>query len=205
MEGMKDYPDNYFELAIVDPPYGINILSQFRSAGYLETKSMFKQTKGIVNNDWDTNTPNAEYFQELFRVSVNQIIWGGNYFIDYLHSTKCMIAWDKMNGTNNMADFELAWTSFDKRCRRFEMHHFSSGYGDKIHICQKPVKLYKWLLHNYAKEGDKILDTHVGSGSSLIACSQMGFDYVGFEIDKDYYKAAVKRIDNETRQYKMAL
>jgi site-specific DNA-methyltransferase (adenine-specific) len=205
MEYMKTLEDNAFELAIVDPPYGVNILSQFKSAGYLETKSMFKQTKGIVNNDWDSAIPDKSYFDELFRVSKNQIIWGGNYFIDHLHSTKCMISWDKMNGTNNMADFELAWASFDKGCRRFSMHHFSGGYGKKIHICQKPVKLYKWLLKNYAKEGDRILDTHLGSGSIAIACDEMGFDLVGMEIDKDYYDGAVKRLTEHQDQYKMVI
>ena len=200
MEFMRDKPDNYYDLAIVDPPYGIGILSQFKSAGYLETKSMFKQTKGIVNHDWDDAIPTSEYFNELERVSLNRVIWGGNYFLDYLGSTKCMVSWDKMNGTNNMADFELAWTSFDSGCRRFSMHHFSSGYGEKIHICQKPVKLYRWLLSNYAKEGDKILDTHGGSFSSAIACHMEGFDLDICELDEDYFNDAVKRFKLNTVQ-----
>ena len=203
MDFMKSKPDNYYDLAIVDPPYGINILSQFKSAGFLETKSMFKQTKGIISSEWDNAIPSKEYFEELKRVSVNQIIWGGNYFLDYLGSTKCMISWDKMNGTNNMADFEIAWTSLDSRCRRFNMHHFSKGYGDKIHICQKPVKLYEWLLMSYAKEGDKILDTHGGSMSIAIAAHNLGFDLDWCELDKNYFDAAKNRFEWHKSQLRL--
>ena len=203
MEFMKDKPDNYYDLAIVDPPYGIGIMSQFKSAGYSETKSMFKQSKGIKHSEWDSAIPDGDYFAELSRVSANRIIWGGNYFLDYLGATRCMVSWDKMNGTNNMSDFEIAWTSFDIGCRRFSMHHFSAGYGEKIHICQKPIKLYRWLLTNYAKPNDKILDTHGGSFSSAIACHMEGYDLDICELDEDYFNDAVKRFKLNTIQEKL--
>jgi len=186
MEGMKDIPDNYFELAIVDPPYGIGINSQAMWT------SEFKTLKR-----WDVK-PGEPYFAELRRVSNNQIIWGGNYFD--VAPSRCWLIWDKMNGTNDMADAEMAWTSFNKPVRMFRMHHFSKGYEKKTHPTQKPTDLYKWLLSNYAEPGDKILDTHVGSGSSIIACLDMGFDYMGFERDADYYEAMQDRIYHFTRQ-----
>ena len=193
MIGMKQFPDKFFELAIVDPPYGIGIVEQFKKIVKSST-SMFNLSNGIVGSEWDGNIPDESYFTELFRVSKNQIVWGGNYFIDYLHNTRAMVVWDKMNGTNPMADAEIAWTSFDTSVRMFRMHHFSKGYGEKTHPTQKPIALYKWLLTNYAHKGDKILDTHVGSASSLIACHQLGFEYWGFELDADYYKAASERL-----------
>jgi len=201
--GMAEYEDNHFDLAIVDPPYGIGIVEAINKSTVVGTSSMFYQTKGGNGSNFDTATPEKEYFDELFRVSKNQIIWGGNYFIEHLHNTKCFLIWDKMNGTNPMADAELAWSSFDSRVRIFRMHHFSQGYGDKIHPTQKPTKLYKWILDLFAKEGDLILDTHVGSASSLIACEDMGFNYVGFEIDKDYYDAAQKRLKQFRSQLKI--
>ena len=204
MEGMKQFPDKYFDLAIVDPPYGIGIVEQFKKTVKSST-SMFNLSKGIVGSEWDGNIPDESYFTELFRASKNQIVWGGNYFIDYLHNTRAMVVWDKMNGTNPMADAEIAWTSFDTSVRMFRMHHFSKGYGEKTHPTQKPVALYKWLLKNYAKPGDKILDTHVGSASSLIACYDMGFDYIGFEIDEEYYNLAQKRIAENKAQVRMIL
>jgi site-specific DNA-methyltransferase (adenine-specific) len=203
IEGMKQYPDNHFDLAIVDPPYGIDITKQFENANKAGTKSMFKQTKGIVKKDWDNAIPTAEYFDELKRVSKNQIIWGGNYFLDYLGNTKCMLIWDKMNGGNNMADAELAWTSFDMAVRMFRMHHFSSGYEAKIHLTQKPTKLYDWILHNYAKQGDKILDTHLGSQSSRIAAYKNGFDFTAFETDAEYFEKGNKRFDEFKSQLRM--
>jgi site-specific DNA-methyltransferase (adenine-specific) len=201
MDFMRDKPDNYYDLAIVDPPYGIGILSQFNGAD--KTNSMFKQTKGINHGEWDNTPPGRDYFIELSRVSTNQIIWGGNYFLDHLGSTRCMISWDKMNGTNNMADFEIAWASFDSSCRRFSMHHFSAGYDEKIHPTQKPVALYRWLLKNYAKPNDKILDTHGGSFSSAIACQMEGFDLDICELDEDYFNDAVKRFKLNTVQEKL--
>ena len=190
MEAMRDIPDKYFELAIVDPPYGVSI----ETSG-----TYFKQFK---TKGWDNAIPSAEYFKELFRVSQNQIIWGGNYFLEYLGSTKCFLIWDKMIGEGmSFADAELAWTSFKKPTRIKKLS--SNSNGGKIHPTQKPVALYAWLLNNYAKQGDKILDTHVGSGSSLIACHRLGFEYMGFEIDKDYYEAATKRLARETEQIRM--
>jgi site-specific DNA-methyltransferase (adenine-specific) len=203
VKALKRYADNHFDLAIVDPPYGIDITKQFENANKVGTKSMFKQTKGIVKKDWDAEIPNAEYFDELKRVSKNQIIWGGNYFLDYLGNTKCMLIWDKMNGGNNMADAELAWTSFDKAVRMFRMHHFSSGYETKIHLTQKPTKLYDWILHNYAKPNDLILDTHLGSGSSRIAAYKGGFNFVGFEIDQEYYEKQEKRFNDFKSQLRL--
>ena len=203
VKALKRFNDKHFDLAIVDPPYGIDITKQFENANKAGTKSMFKQTKGIVKKDWDAEIPTAEYFDELKRVSKNQIIWGGNYFLDYLGNTKCMLVWDKMNGGNNMADAELAWTSFDKAVRMFRMHHFSSGYETKIHLTKKPTKLYDWILSKFANEGDLILDTHFGSGSSRIAAYKGGFNFVGFEIDAEYYEKQEKRFNDFKSQLRM--
>ena len=195
MEGMKDFPDKYFDLAIVDPPYGIGITKQ----------TLWRD--GLKGKEWDNERPDKYYFNELFRVSKNQIIWGGNYFIEYLKNTKSFVVWDKINGTNDMADCELAWTSLDIPVRKYSLHHFSGNYDkhSKIHPTQKPIALYKWLLTKYAKPNDKILDTHVGSASSLIACEDMGFEYVGFELDKDYYDSAQKRLEQFRNQFKLEL
>ena len=194
MEGMKEFPDKYFELAIVDPPYGINInMNMGRKKG---------QPKRHTEKDWDNSIPNDDYFNELFRVSRNQIIWGGNYFP--LPLTKSWIFWDKKVPEGvSFADGELAWTSFDKTLIKARVPY--SGFqgmdnGGKIHPTQKPVKLYEWLLYNYAKKGDKILDTHVGSASSLIACHNLGFQYVGFELDKEYYEKSLDRLETAKKQ-----
>jgi len=196
MIGMARYPDNYFELAIVDPPYGI---------GKRILGTWGKKTG--MNNAvrWD-NIVDKKYFNKLFRVSKNQILWGANYYINYLYPSMGVVCWDKMNGTNNLSDFEFAWTSFnEKTARIFRMHHFSEGYDKKIHPTQKPVALYKWLLKNYAKEGDKILDTHLGSGSSRIACYDGGFDFYGWEIDKDYFDVMEKRFNTHIQQLTLEL
>jgi len=194
MQGMKVFPDKYFELAIVDPPYGINInMNMGRKKG---------QPKRHTEKDWDNSIPNDDYFNELFRVSRNQIIWGGNYFP--LPLTKSWIFWDKKVPEGvSFADGELAWTSFDKTLIKARVPY--SGFqgmdnGGKIHPTQKPVKLYEWLLYNYAKKGDKILDTHVGSASSLIACHNLGFQYVGFELDKEYYEKSLDRLETAKKQ-----
>lgn len=189
---LKRFADNHFDLAIVDPPYSISI----ENSGTMFKK--FGKTKG-----WDNELPTKEYWNELFRVSKNQIVWGGNYFIEYLKNTKCIIWWDKMNGTNMMADGEMAWTSFNKHCKRFQMHHFSSGYDDKIHPTQKPTKLYDWILSNYAQPNDLILDTHLGSGSSRIAAYKGGFNFVGFEIDAEYYEKQEKRFNDFKSQLRL--
>lgn len=184
--GLPSYPDKFFDLAIVDPPYGIGM--DGGNVGYKGFNSFEK--KG-----WDARPPTDQYFIQLFRVSKNQIIWGGNYF--GLPATRCFIVWDKGEGFYNRtyAEAELAWTSFDKNTCFAKRDPLARGdYRGKIHPTQKPIALYRWLLENYAKPGQLILDTHVGSASSLIACESLGFEYVGFEIDADYYEAAQKRI-----------
>ena len=196
MKLMGRYEDNHFDLAIVDPPYGIGAAKQIDLGN--SNKKVKHKTK-----DWDNTTPTAGYFAELFRVSKNQIIWGGNYFIEHLNNTRCFIVWDKQNGTNNMADCELAWTSFETSVRMYSGHIFK-GIGNSnyvtIHPTQKPIKLYKWILSKYANEGDKILDTHLGSGSIAIACHDLGFDLTACELDTDYYNAAMKRIEDHKKQ-----
>ena len=192
MEGMKQFPTKYFELAIIDPPYGININHNIgRRKG--DKPSDYKKVT------WDNKPPSQEYFDELFRVSQNQIIWGANHFIELINkNSSCWIVWDKLFSEDvSFASVELAWTSFTSVSKRFRL---SSQQQHRIHPTQKPIELYKWLLKNYAKEGDKILDTHVGSGSSLIACYQMNFDYMGFELDEEYYKKATKRMADEMAQ-----
>lgn len=198
MDGVKQFPDKYFELAIVDPPYGIGANKMTLGNG---KRKIYRGAE-----DWDNKPPEQEYFSELLRVSKNQIIWGANHFISKIpYDSSCWIFWDKGTGENDFADGELAWTSFNTTVRKF----FKSWVGanakernepDRIHPTQKPIALYKWLLKNYAKEGDKILDTHVGSASSLIACYQMNFDYIGFELDKEYFEKAQKRIADEMAQ-----
>ena len=189
MVGMKQFPDKYFDLAIVDPPYGIA-----RFGNRVELSNRICKEEKI--NKWDIK-PTQEYFDELFRVSKNQIIWGANNFT--LPETEYFIVWDKWQTVDNFASAEYAWTNCKVPAKvfRYSIHKVMQERkqdGGKIHPTQKPVALYEWLLKNYAKPGDKILDTHVGSASSLIACHKMGFEYIGFEIDKDYYEAAQKRI-----------
>ena len=197
IEGMKQIPDKYFDLAIVDPPYGIDWMKQ------VETPNIGKNWKKWESKEWDASTPDDLYFKELVRVSRNQIIWGGNYFD--LPPTPCLVIWDKIQEFSG-ATFEVAWTSFRSPCKAFRMARCVAYVGiNKIHPTQKPVALYKWLLKNYAKEGDKILDTHVGSASSLIACYDMGFEYLGFELDEDYYKMATERLEKHKAQLNMFL
>jgi site-specific DNA-methyltransferase (adenine-specific) len=198
MQLMAKYPDKYFDLAIVDPPYGIGAGGKsFINGTSKSIKSYYKE------NDWDKIRPSEEYFRELFRVSKNQIIWGGNYFSDLLPAFRCFVFWDKTIHGNSYADGELAWTSFDSVARYFRENIAQTNSEGRIHPTQKSVKLYKWLLDKYAKQGDKILDTHLGSGSIAIACHDMGFDLVACEIDKDYYEAAVKRFNEQTKQQKL--
>ena len=198
MDAMREFPDKFFELAIVDPPYGISYARGKNGWGECERRADRSDVK------WDSKTPDKEYFDELLRVSKEQIVWGGNYFTDKLPVSKCWITWDKCNGTENksvFADCELAWTSFSKVCRMFKMRQmgFISDTQDteRIHPTQKPTELYLWTLKNYAHHGDKILDTHVGSASSLIACHRMGFEYWGYELDESYFKAATERLERE--------
>ena len=190
MQGMKEFPDKYFDLAIVDPPYGINIQKSGRLGRYNN------------QNVWDDKIPNDDYFNELFRVSKNQIIWGGNYFP--LKPTKCFLIWDKKQPENiSFASCEFAWTSFDSVAKTF--YYSPMNDNDKrIHTTQKPVALYEWILSRYAKDGDIILDTHVGSASSLIACYNTNHKFVGFELDKYYYELSKKRLDTEMAQMRIS-
>jgi len=201
---MARYPNKYFELAIIDPPYGIGF-GKFNRTNKASNGDRYKANK-YKNGDWDSGIPGDEFFDELMRVSKNQIIWGGNYF-PYLWKNGCkgFIFWFKGNPVPNFADGELAWTSFDTVARQFTYRYYGNLEGkssaeEKIHPTQKPVALYKWLLKNYAKDGDRILDTHLGSGSIAIACHDMGFDLAACEIDKDYYNAAVKRLKRHQAQ-----
>jgi site-specific DNA-methyltransferase (adenine-specific) len=205
MELMARYEDNYFDLAIVDPPYGINADKKRGDTG----KNSHIKQKDYHFGNWDNDIPNKEYFIELQRVSKHQIIWGGNYFLDYLKATSCFVVWDKKNGENLYADCELAWCSFKSAVRKFEWrwHGFlqqnMKQKQNRIHPTEKPIALYEWLLINYAKEGDKILDTHLGSGSIAIACHNLGFDLTACELDPDYYEAAMKRIEQHKNQQRL--
>ncbi len=195
MEAMKEMSDNQFDLAIVDPPYGIGASEMTMGSG--------KNKKYKKGKKWDNETRTQKYFNEIQRVSKNQIIWGGNYFADKLKPTRCYIFWDKgINGDCDFADGELAWCSFDKVLRKAPIRYkgFLGADNIRIHPTQKPVKLYEWLLMNYAKEGDTILDTHLGSGSIAIACHNLGFELTGYEIDKEYFEAAKKRIEQHKQQ-----
>jgi site-specific DNA-methyltransferase (adenine-specific) len=192
MEYMATLPDNHFSLALVDPPYGLgDRLSD--GGGKLKDREYIKQYK---ENKFDHATPDFKYFEELRRVSENQIIWGGNYF--YLPPTRGIICWDKEQPMPTFSKWEMAWTSFDCTAEIVRMR--SQGAGLRIHPTQKPVKLYEWLLTNYAKKCDTILDTHLGSGSSAIAAHNLGFDFVGMELDKSYFDAAVKRFNQHIAQ-----
>jgi len=186
MDLMARYPDKFFDLAIVDPPYGIGFDGQRIST------SKHGGRKPHEFKGWDNNCPDENYFNELFRVSKNQIIWGGNYMTKYLPASMGWIFWDKGQRICN-SDGELAFTSFDKALRVYELNRVALLIEGTIHPTQKPQRLYKWLLENYANENDKILDTHLGSGSSRIAAYKLGFDFWGCEIDKDYFEAQERR------------
>lgn len=193
MEYMATLEDNTFDLAIVDPPYGIG--KKLLNGGHNGT---VKFHENYAKNEWDDYRPDKKYFDELFRVSKNQIIWGANYYIDFLKPSRGVICWDKNLGSPyNFSHWEMAWTSFDCIAKRIIL---SSNQRESEHPTEKPIKLYKWLLHNYAKEGDKILDTHLGSGSSAIAAHKMNYDFVGTEIYKEYCDAATKRFKEQTMQ-----
>lgn len=209
MDGMKEFPDQYFDLAIVDPPYG----------GVTQGGYMSNQCSGGVaknRNDyhlalWQQEKPTKEYFDELKRVSKAQIIWGGNYYASLLEDSQCWLVWDKEKPDGvSYADVELAWTSFDSASRIYHFAWNGMIQGDmknkeyKIHPTQKPIALYEWIIKKFAQPDDIILDTHVGSGSSLIACHRSAHKYVGFEIDEVYYRDAKNRIEQETAQLTFA-
>lgn len=195
--GIPSYPDKYFDLAIVDPPYGIG------RDGSKRTTSKHGGRKAHDFKGWDKSSPNESYFNQLFRVSKHQIIWGANYFTNYLPSSMGWVFWDKGQRICN-SDGELAFSSFNRALRVVEYNRVQLLIeGDTIHPTQKPIKLYRWLLANYAKPGDLILDTHVGSASSLIAFEQEGFKYVGYELDEDYYHAGKKRMEQVLAQTRL--
>jgi site-specific DNA-methyltransferase (adenine-specific) len=199
MDYMAGLPDKAFDLAIVDPPYGIDFANERERK---PTKTRSAQFKFPVK-DWDRATPVSSYFLELDRVSKNQVIWGGNYFLDYLGKTNCVIIWDKLNPDGmKFSDGEMAWSSFETSLRIFKSMR-TYMLESQIHPTQKPVLLYEWLLTNYAKPGQRILDTHLGSGSSAIACNNLGFEMVGCELDKDYYRAACARVEQATKQERL--
>jgi site-specific DNA-methyltransferase (adenine-specific) len=194
MQGLKDFPDGYFDLAIVDPPYGLEAFRTGRKNDRIDKLGKIQQ--------WDRK-PDASYFKELFRVSKKQIIWGANNFS--LPTTEYFIVWDKMQTVDNFASAEYAWTNVKKPAQvfRYAIHKVMAErkfIGGKIHPTQKPVALYEWLLKNYASPGDRILDTHVGSGTSLVACYNLGFEYVGYEIDEHYYKLASQHLNARMAQ-----
>ena len=194
---MKSIPDKFFELAVVDPPYGLDKKST-HGRGKLKDRSL---NRGNIQK-WDIR-PNQEYFDELFRVSRNQIIWGGNYF--NLPPSRGIVCWDKMQPWENFSQVELAWTSFDCPASLIRLSNTGGANKEtKIHPTQKPVALYEWILNRYAKPGDIILDTHVGSASSLIACYRTNHPYVGFELDKHYYDLSKKRLDAEMAQMRLS-
>ena len=208
MDALREMDDNQFDLAIVDPPYGSKNIKGGYSSGNGGGKGAAKQ-KDYNRAVWEHGAPGSDYFEELRRVSNNQIMWGANHYIDNLPfrcNSACWLIWDKKNENTGFADVELAWTSFNKAARKFEFMWNGMLQGDmknkehRIHPTQKPEALYKWLLQNYAKEGDTILDTHLGSGSIAIACWVLGFDLTGYELDKDYYDAACNRFANFKKQ-----
>jgi site-specific DNA-methyltransferase (adenine-specific) len=197
---MARYPDNYFDLAIVDPPYGINA----EQGTNRKSRAQFKDKK----SGWDSSAPKPEYFNELIRVSKNQIIWGANHFIELIPNanSKHWLVWDKKNPDRCFADAELAWGSQIDNVRVMNLdrvQELNRADNGKIHPTQKPTQLYKWILDKYAKQRDKILDTHLGSGSIAIACHDYGFDLTACELDKEYYDKAMQRINNHISQQKL--
>tara|TARA_R100000773_G_scaffold23513_1_gene20671 strand:+ start:10837 stop:11466 length:630 start_codon:yes stop_codon:yes gene_type:complete len=200
MQLMQRYPDNYFDLAIVDPPYGINVTKMTLGNG------KNKIDRGL--SEWDANIPNQNYFDELFRVSKNQIIFGANYMTEFLPGSSGWIFWDKGTGSNDFSDGELAFTSFKRALRKYKVSWVGANANNgtpRIHPTEKPVKLYEWLIMNYANPGDKILDTHLGSGSIAIACHNLGHQLTACETDPGYYAAAMKRIQQHKQQLRLTL
>ena len=211
MEGMKQFPDKFFDLAIVDPPYGINVANHKGGKIYQDSKSKkWRKSYCCEYHVFDDSViPESNYFELLFRVSKKSIIWGGNYFLDYLGKTSCLIIWDKGRRGMDQADCEIAWTNLEDNNRIIS--YLWNGFQQqdiknkekRIHPTQKPIAIYAWLIKKFAKPGMKILDTHVGSASSLIACHRAGLDFWGFEIDPVYYKMAKERLQMEQAQVNM--
>lgn len=208
MEYMKTLPDKFFDLAVCDPPYGIgwdgDNLMKYNSEPCLDWKT--RKPKGYEQKKWDECRPNKDYFLQINRICDNQVIWGGNYFTDFLTPTGSWIVWDKGVVMPTLSDGELAWCSINNSVKFIRL--LWAGYRkceetSRIHPTQKPVKLYEWILTNYAKPGQTIFDSHMGSGSSAIACNNLGFEYVGCELDTDYYEAACKRIAHHASQKRL--
>lgn len=189
MEFMRSLPDGYFDLSVVDPDYALD--SKISKGGTWAAK--YKGFDGSLGG-----RPTKEYFDELFRVSKNQIVWGGNYFIDLLYPSRCFLIWDKKARLRTLADCEMAWTSFDKNAKIFT-HPRNTG-EKRIHICQKPIALYEWIFENYTEGGARVLDTHLGSGSSAIAANKFNIDFHGVEINDEYFGQTVNRVKNFTSQ-----
>jgi site-specific DNA-methyltransferase (adenine-specific) len=205
IEGMKHYPDKYFDLAVVDPPYGIG-----EDGEKNHSRSKQAKAKEYTPKDWDKEPPPIEYFYELFRVSKNQVVWGANHFISRMpYDSSCWIIWDKENGENDFADCEMAWTSFGTAVRRFKFRWAGMLQGNmknkeiRMHPTQKPVALYDFIYSRYATEGMKVLDTHLGSGSSRISANKSKLHFVGFEIDEEYFNKSCKRYDDFVSQVRL--
>lgn len=199
MEYMAQFPDKFFDLAVVDPPYGIG-----EDGKKNHSRSKLAKAKDYTPKDWDRKAPDIAYFNELIRVSKNQIIWGANHFISRIpYDSSCWIVWDKLNGNNDFADCELAWTSFNKAVRRFAFQWAGMLQGDmkhkeiRIHPTQKPRALYAWIFEKFTRGGQKILDTYLGSGSSRIAAYHAGLDFYGCELDKEYFDKMNERFERE--------
>jgi site-specific DNA-methyltransferase (adenine-specific) len=198
MELMSQYPDNYFDLAVVDPPYGIGF------DGAKQTSGSHGGRKAHEFKGWDSKIPDKVYFDELYRVSKNQIIWGANYMVEHLKPSMGWIVWRKDRGKFSSSDAELAYSSFNRALREYTKNPLVLvREGGTIHPTQKPICLYDWIYANYAKPGDKILDTHLGSGSSRIAAHKAGLDFIGCEIDKDYFEAQERRFRDFVSQLRM--
>lgn len=198
LKAMREMPDKAFDLAVVDPPYGIGVDGQKERYDFKNPKH---SRKGHTQKEWDKEIPPKEYFEQLFRVSENQIIWGANYFVEHLHEGhKGWIVWDKGQHDLTMSDCELAYSSFDVPTRVFVLNRVALLQEGTIHPTQKPTALYRWIYSRYAKPGDKILDTHLGSGSSRIAAYDAGLDFVGYEIDKEYFDKQEERYQRHISQ-----
>jgi len=195
MELMARYKDNHFDLAIVDPPYGVG---DFWKGGDTSAQRKINEIRK-TENSWNDETPRQDYWNELFRVSKNQIIWGWNYYTEFIGNSNSLIYWHKKMGAPNYSDGELAYTSFNHNMKTF-VYPLAKDNKNRTHPCQKPISVYEYCLMNYAKEGDKILDTHLGSGSIAIACHNLGYDLTACELDKEYYDKAMKRLKEHTAQ-----
>lgn len=202
LDFMREVPDNYYDLILTDPPYGIDVNNQ----GWHTYDCMFGGGQGVKSErkydakDWDKEIPSKEIFEQILRISKNQIIFGGNYFIEYLHNSNCWLFWDKDNGGNDFADGELAWTSFKSAVRKYKfrwngmLQQDMANKEKRQHPTQKPVELFKLILRDYAKENFKIYDPFIGSGTTAVACQSLGIDWCGCELEPDYVSIANKRL-----------